>query len=129
MKFINHGTKYLVPAPSTIEIEEELMGVADIAFKIIKEDKNELFCIKWKFDFIRENGEEIHSELHETRFTYFELSEIELDFMDLKNFLVKCVLNMQRNFINKNTGLLFPKINLDVLTCQVFEKIIINVFE
>ncbi|HSH64814.1 MAG TPA: hypothetical protein VLB84_03235, partial [Bacteroidia bacterium] len=98
----------------------------DITFNIIKEDKDERFSIKWKFDFISKNGEEIHSELQETQFNYFDLSAIELDFMDLKSFLVRCVLNMQRSFIDKNKGLRFPAINLEVLTCQIFEKIIIN---
>jgi hypothetical protein len=126
MKFINHGTKHLICDPSTIQVEEELIGVANIIFNNIKETKGGRFCIKWKFDFIRKNGEEIHSELQETQFNYFDLSAIELDFMDLKKFLARCVLNMQRNFIDKNTGLSFPEINLEVLTCQVLEKIIVH---
>jgi hypothetical protein len=126
MKFINHGTKYLIFDPSSIEIREEFLGIADITLRIINEDNNKRFCITWKFNFINDYGQEIHSELQETQFNYFDLSEIELDFMDLKKFLVKCVLNMQRSFTDKNTGLLFPEINLEVLTCQVLEKIIMN---
>lgn len=128
MKFINHGTKYLIFDPSSIEIEEEFLGIADITFGIIDEDDKKRFCITWKFDFINDYGQVIHSELQETQFNYFGLSSIELDFIDLKKFLVKCVLNMQRSFVDKNQGLLFPEINLEVLTCQVLEKIIIDEF-
>jgi hypothetical protein len=124
MKFINHGTRYLVFDTSTIEIEEEVLGIAEITFEIINGDGNNCFCIKWKFNFVSDIGKEIHTELQETQFNYFDLSAIELDFTDLKSFLVKCVLNMQRSFVDKNAGLLFPEINLEVLTCQVLEKII-----
>jgi hypothetical protein len=126
MKFLDHGTKYLIFDSSTIKIEEEVMGVADITFRIIKKNKDERFSIIWKFDFIRKNGEEIHSELQETQFNYFDLSPIELDFIDLTNFLARCVLHMQGSFRDKNTGLSFPEINLEVLTCQVLEKIIVH---
>lgn len=120
MKFINYGTKYLNFDRSTIEIEEEILGIAEITFRIIQEDEKERFCIKWKFDFIRDNGEEVHSELQETQFNYFDLSAFELDFMDLKRFLTKCVLNLQQSFIDKSKGLLFPEINLEILSCQVY---------
>jgi hypothetical protein len=126
MKFINHGTKYLIFDPSSIEIEEELLGIADITFEIIDKNDKKRFCITWKFDFTNDYGQVVHSELQETQFDYFELSAIELDFIDLKNFLVKCVLSMQGSFIDKNTGLIFPEINLEILTCKVLEKIILN---
>lgn len=129
MKFINHGTKYLIPVLPAIEIEEEILGIANISFKIIKDGKDERFCIIWKFNFINDIGVEVYSEFQETQFTYFDLSAIELDFVDLKKFLVKSVLNMQQSFVDKNKRLLFPEINFEILTCQVFEKIIVNIFE
>jgi hypothetical protein len=124
MKFSDSETTYLIYEPSIIEIEEEIMGVAEITFKIIKEGDNKRFCIKWRFNFINDIGQKIYSELQETQFNYYDLNAIESDFIDMKRFLGKCILNMQQRFVNKNKGLLFPEINLDVLTCQVLEKII-----
>jgi hypothetical protein len=79
-----------------------------------------------EFLFINSNKEKKYSELHKTQFNYFSLSTIESDFTDLKRFLIRLVLDMQQNFVNKYKILLFPEINLEILTCRVLEKIIVS---
>jgi hypothetical protein len=129
MKFINYGTEYLSISPNLFEIEEELDTVARITLNIIKRGEKKTFEIEWEFRFINGKKEKRYSELHKTQFNYFSLTDMESDFIDLKRFLVHQVLDMQQNFMNKYKIILFPEINLELLTCQVFEKIIINIFE
>ncbi len=126
MKFINYGTEYLSSNSRSFEIDEELDTVAQITFNIIKKGSKKTFEIEWEFRFINGNKERKYSELHKTQFNYFSFGDVESDFTDLKRFLVHLVLDMQQNFMNKYKILLFPEINLEILTCQVFEKIIVT---
>jgi hypothetical protein len=126
MKFINYGTEYLSINSKSFEIEEELDTVAQITFNIIKKGSKKTFELEWEFRFINGRKERKYSELHRTQFNYFSLSDVESDFTDLKRFLVYLVLEMQQNFMNKYKILLFPEINVEALTCQVFEKIIMT---
>jgi hypothetical protein len=126
MKFINYGTEYLSINSRSFEIDEELDTVAHITLNIIKKGLKKTFEIEWEFRFINGNKERKYSELHKTQFNYFSLGDVESDFIDLKRFLVDLVLDMQQNFINKYKILLFPEINAEILTCQVFEKIIMT---
>jgi hypothetical protein len=126
MKFINYGTKYLPINSKSFEIEEELDTVAQITFNILKKGSKKTFEIEWEFRFINSNKERKYSELHKTQFNYFSLGDVESDFIDLKRFLVHLVLDMQQNFMNKYKILLFPEINVETLTCQIFEKIIMT---
>ncbi len=124
MKFINYGTQYIALSSESLEIGEELDTVAQISLNVIKKAEKKRFEIEWEFIFINNNKEKKYSELHKTQFNYFSLSDMESDFTDLKRFLVRLVLDMQQNFVNKHNILLFPEINLEILTCQVLEKII-----
>jgi hypothetical protein len=126
MKFINHGTEYLSLNSNSFEIEEELDTVAQITLNVINKGAKKVFEIEWEFHFINCNKEKKYSESHKTQFNYFSLNDIEADFTDLKRFLVHLVLDMQRNFMSKYKIILFPEINLEILTCQVLEKIILT---
>jgi hypothetical protein len=126
MKFNNSETRYLEFYCAPHDIEEEANGTSKFKFNIAKKEGKKEFSIKWRLYFINDFGKEIYIETTETRFNYSSLGNIEDDFRDLKIFLGNFVWGVYKNLLNKNEWLLFPEVNLETLTCQILEKIIVN---
>lgn len=54
---------------------------------------------------------------------------LDKDFLDLKLLVGGLVLDARKRLLSKNENIQFPEVNFEVLTCQIMEKILNNLYK
>lgn len=124
MKITEAETSFLGFTKRLYQIHKASKGVCKIHLRIVKTGVKTSFSITWVFNYIINH--EVYIEIAETRFLYQNYDKVEQDFQDLKEFLNGCIDSLQNDLLQRYWKLEFPEIDLEVLTCEVLEKIILN---
>lgn len=105
-------------------MEKDLLGIFKIGSLAITKDENRKMEISWRLVFINKRKEVVYNELSVTRFSYFSLGDIENDFQDMEYFLANSIADIQQSLLLRQDNLIFPKFDLQEITCHILEKII-----